>query len=227
MARTVKAPEERRRELLDCAQRLFFERGYDGTSVGDIIATAGVSKGAFYHYFASKEAVVDAIAERLVDQGLELARAADDPHLGAIERLNRLFASSRRLKVDQAPVIRASVAVMFRPENLLLRHRITRATIDRVVPVIAPIIAQGVDEGVIDAPDPEATAEMLLQLGAVVHEALARALAASEEARPRAIADLAQRLAIYEVVFNRALGLPDHTVSLVEPGFAEAVMRAP
>lgn len=67
---------------------------------------------------------------------------------------------------------------------------------------------------------------MLLQLGAVVHDALARALAATDEARANATTALAQRLALYEIVFNRALGLPDHAISLVEPGFAEAVMRS-
>ena len=53
VGRTVMAPEERRRELLECAERLFFARGYDSTSVEEIIGAAGVSKGAFYHYFQS------------------------------------------------------------------------------------------------------------------------------------------------------------------------------
>lgn len=224
MARTVKAPEERRRELLDCAQRLFFERGYDRTSVSDVIAAAGVSKGAFYHYFSSKEELVDALAERLVEAGIERARADDDASLDARARLDRMFASSRRMKVEQAPMIRASVAVMFRPENLRLRHRITAATIERLAPVLAPIIEQGVREGVFATPDPLGTAEMLLQLGVVVHDAIARALAADDAGRERAVAELDRRLSLYEVVFNRALGLADHEVTLVDPGFAAAVV---
>ena len=63
MTRIKKPPEIRTAELLDCAQRLFFERGYDNTTVNDIIAEAGLSKGAFYHYFASK---FDREAERLL-----------------------------------------------------------------------------------------------------------------------------------------------------------------
>ncbi|TIL28812.1 MAG: helix-turn-helix transcriptional regulator, partial [Mesorhizobium sp.] len=49
MPRVIKPPEIRSAELLDCAQRLFFERGYDNTTVNDIIREAGLSKGAFYH----------------------------------------------------------------------------------------------------------------------------------------------------------------------------------
>ena len=48
--------------ILDAAFRLFVERGYDGTSVARILAEVPYSKGAFYHHFASKEAVLDAIA---------------------------------------------------------------------------------------------------------------------------------------------------------------------
>lgn len=228
MARVVKKREERRHELLDCAERLFFERGYDATSVADIIEAAGLSKGAFYHHFASKEQLVDALAERMVDQGLTAARALDDAALPALERLNRFFASSRRMKVEQAPMIRAGVEVMFRPENLLLRHRITRATVTRLAPALAEIIAQGVEEGTFDTPDALGAAEMLLSLGTVVHDALARAFAATdEEERAAATTLLEARLHLYEVVFNRALGLDDHTLVLVEPGFAAAAMRLP
>src|SRR5208283_202867 len=62
--RIVKPPAQRREELLDCAQELFLGLGYDNTTVNDVIARAGVSKGAFYHYFTSKEAMLEALAER-------------------------------------------------------------------------------------------------------------------------------------------------------------------
>ncbi len=54
MPRIVKHPEVRRAEILDCAQALFLARGYDQASLNDVIAEAGLSKGAFYHYFASR-----------------------------------------------------------------------------------------------------------------------------------------------------------------------------
>ena len=70
MAHVKKPPETRIAELLDCAQRLFFERGYDNTTVNDILEAAGLSKGAFYHYFESKEALFSAsFLETLKDRG--------------------------------------------------------------------------------------------------------------------------------------------------------------
>ena len=69
--RIVKPPGQRREELLDCAQALFLARGYDNTTINDVIARAGVSKGAFYHYFTSKEAMLEALAERFARRSLE------------------------------------------------------------------------------------------------------------------------------------------------------------
>lgn len=69
--RVKKHPEIRSGELLDCAQRLFFAHGYNHTTINDIIREAGVSKGAFYHYFPSKEALLEAFAARLARESLE------------------------------------------------------------------------------------------------------------------------------------------------------------
>jgi AcrR family transcriptional regulator len=63
--RVLKAPAVRRAELIDCAQRLFLTRGYERTTINDVIAAAGLSKGAFYHHFRSKEDMLEAIAEQL------------------------------------------------------------------------------------------------------------------------------------------------------------------
>src|SRR5688572_17115475 len=98
VARILKKPEIRSAELLDCAQRLFFERGYDGTTVNDIIREAGVSKGAFYHYFVSKEALLEALSVRMTRDFIDdLQLVLDDRSLDAVARLNAVFAGSRRL----------------------------------------------------------------------------------------------------------------------------------
>src|SRR5438270_698480 len=115
MPRIVKRPEERRNELLDCAQALFFERGYEQTTVNAVIAKAGVSKGAFYHHFASKEEMLEALAARLAHEGLVRVQGVlEDPSLDALSRLNAFLTQSRRMKVEHAPMIRAMFDVIFR-----------------------------------------------------------------------------------------------------------------
>lgn len=225
MVRVVKSPKIRFAELLDCAQRLFFSRGYDNTTVNDIINEAGLSKGAFYHYFDSKSALLEALAVRMAqDCMVELQPILDDPKLGSIGRLNGLFSGSRRLKIEYAPHIRKTFEVIFRPENIVLFHRMDQAVTAVVTPVVAEILRQGAEEGVLDAPDPLAFAEMLMQfrlsLGPVMHGALQQSKAGDIEAAAGA---LEERLRLYGLAIDRVLKLPDGTIEMAEKGFARAL----
>lgn len=228
MVRTIKGPETRFAEILDCAQRLFFSRGYDNTTVNDVIGEAGLSKGAFYHYFDSKAALLDALAVRMARESMtDLQPVLDDPRLDAISRLNALFAGSRRLKIEYAPQIRNSFEVIFRPENIVLFHRMDQAVTAVVTPALTEILRQGNEQGVFDAPDPHAFAEMLLQfrlsLGAVMNTALEQAKAGKADAAAEA---LEARLRFYGMAIDRVLKLPDGTIEMAEEGFARALITA-
>ena len=228
MPRLVKDPEVRRAELLDCARALFFRRGYEDTTVNDIIREAGVSKGAFYHYFPSKEAVLEGVARRLAaDSIAELRQAVDDPSLDGVGRLNAMLAGSRRMKVEMAAEIRAVFDVIFRPENVVLFHRIEQAVTEEALPLIADILRRGMEEGAFAITDPDATAEVLLQLRSSIHTAMGRILSRLEEGDlDAAVAMLDSRLELYGIAFDRILGLPDRTVRIVEPGFSRAFLEA-
>ena len=80
--RVVKGRETRER-LLSTGRELFGERGYDSTSIEAILAGAGIARGALYHHFATKEALFDAVLDRLVaeiaDTAADAARTASDP----------------------------------------------------------------------------------------------------------------------------------------------------
>ena len=164
----------------------------------------------------------------MVDETLaQMASSQGETFHDAVEELNAFLSRSRRLKVSMAPMVRRSLRVIFRPENLTLRHRINAATISKVAPVVAEILERGVGEGVFETPDPLGTAEMLLLIGTGVHDTIARAIEAYEHGSEQAAANqLNGRLQLYEMAFNRVLGLEDDRVSLVEPGFAAAVLSS-
>lgn len=85
--RRAERGENTRRHLVETATRLFAERGYEATPVELVLAEAGVSRGALYHHFASKEALFEAALEgvqtRVAEAVRDAARAAGDP-LGAL-----------------------------------------------------------------------------------------------------------------------------------------------
>ncbi|WP_439499744.1 TetR/AcrR family transcriptional regulator [Bosea sp. (in: a-proteobacteria)] len=226
MPRVVKHPEDRRGELLDCAQALFFERGYEGTTIADIIAKAGVSKGGFYHHYASKEELLEALAARLAQAAVvRVQDILDDDGLDALTRLNAFLARSRQMKLEDAPKLRAAFDVLFRPENIVLYHRVNAASITVMLPVLTRIIAQGKAEGAFDVPDAEAAAEIVLQIGASTHGAVARTImAAGTPEAEAAIEALDARFRFLGIAADRILGLPDGSLTFVEPGFTRAVM---
>jgi AcrR family transcriptional regulator len=79
-----------RDRILDAASRLFSERGFDGTSVAEVLSAAGVRSGSLYHFFPGKEALAEAVLARCADR---LREALLDPaEAAATDPLERVFA---------------------------------------------------------------------------------------------------------------------------------------
>jgi len=94
---------ERKQQLLDCAARLFAERGYDDTRVIDIVRAAGVAKGLFYWYFENKEQLFRELAE---DIRMRLRRSqadAIDPEANPLVRIRQGAEASVRFMAINAP----------------------------------------------------------------------------------------------------------------------------
>jgi len=86
--REVKEHNIRKKEILDKAQALFIKKGYSKTTINDILKAEGIAKGTFYHYFKSKEEVMDALIMRFVSLSAEIIEAkANQPGKNAIEKM--------------------------------------------------------------------------------------------------------------------------------------------
>lgn len=213
--RVIKAPAVRRAEFIDCAQRLFLAKGYERTTINDVIAAAGVSKGAFYHHFRAKEDLLEAIAARFSDQSL--ARAEEvlrDSKLNALERLNALLAMTREWKVEHLPQLRVFATLML-PENAVLYMRIVNAVFAAIAPKFAQIIDQGIREGIFDTLDSHVVADLILSFGngrlAVVADAMASMRSGDADIAAKMIFS---RLKAEEAVIDRVLGVPKGSVQI-------------
>src|SRR3972149_7013405 len=102
MARRVTLDTPTRDRLIQAAMDVFAERGYHGATVDDIVAASETSKGAFYHYFSSKQAVFPSLLDRLVqmvEAGVEQAIGQEAGALAKVEAALRVVlevASARR-----------------------------------------------------------------------------------------------------------------------------------
>jgi len=224
-----KSADVRRGELLAAARALFFTKGYEATTVADIMERAGVSKGGFYHHFTAKDDLLEALGESMAAESVARLRPAlEQDGLDAVARMNAVLADARQLKVKDAAAIRAAFDAVFKPGNIVLYHRLNRAVGKVMVPLFARILWQGKDEGLFRIGDPVTTAEIIIALGTSTHDAVASAIEAAGTPRAdEAIAALDERLHQQGVAIDRILGVPDGTIAFCEPGFARAIMSVP
>ncbi|MFP4378675.1 MAG: TetR/AcrR family transcriptional regulator [Spirochaetales bacterium] len=219
----VKDHDERKTEFLDTAMGLFMQHGYDQTSVNAIIEAVGVSKGAFYHYFKSKEELLDAIAARASEQALSTVDAVvNDSEMDAITKLNEVFARTNSFKAQNRELIIAIAKVFYSDSNVLLRSRLTERSISAFSPIIAAIIRQGVDEGIMEVEHPEETARFVMQIGANVVSEFAKPLTNAKN-DPEAVEKILTIMNVYTTSIERILGIPEGSLELVDASMMKVI----
>jgi AcrR family transcriptional regulator len=225
MARIIKKAEERQTEILDAAQSLFMSRGYDATTVNDLISAVGISKGAFYHHYPSKDDVLRALVWRMAEQGLaEVLPLFERKDLTPIEKLKAFFKDGQQYKKENVAALRSVIEVLFREENLRLRLQSAEQMIEIIVPHLGRILEEGSKLGEFEIEDSEETARLVLNLGSLLHEAFAVALKIAESRRPEAVLLLRKRADSCERAIERLLGIPKHSLTIIDPELIELVL---
>jgi len=216
MARITKNPDERRSELIACAHRLFYSKGYESTSVGDIVDEAGVAKGTFYYYFDSKMALLEALVDELTGQAVALLREiVADEMLPALEKWERAVRVVAAWKAERRAELMAMMHVMQMDENLLLRYSVQTRALQLLSPELAKIIAQGVEEGVFETKFVEESAGITLSIMQSLSDPLYDILLNLDSYDdPGALAR--RKLAAVEAATERVLGAPPGSLSLID-----------
>jgi len=206
----------RREAFLDVAQRLVQTKGYDAMSIQDVLDELEASKGAFYHYFDSKQALLEAVVERFADGSLAtLAPVLNDPHLPAIQKLERVFAGIGRWKAAQKELVLAIIQVWNSDGNAIVREKLRRLSVSRMIPLISTVVKQGVDDGTFHVTSPDETAEVFVALMLGFQERAVDLFIARQagtitfEAVQRAIASLTEAV-------ERILGIPQGSLTLMD-----------
>ena len=159
MARN-KHPEQTVQLILDTATRLFLQKGYDETTLQDIIDATKLSKGAIYHHFVSKEAILIAVVDRMGDfNSAVLAEIRDRKGLTGAEKLRELFRTSMTLSF-QGKILHMLPFLIENPKFMALQMQ---SILGEAAPdYILPILKEGIADGSIRADYPEQLAEVLL-----------------------------------------------------------------
>ncbi|MBL8093847.1 MAG: TetR/AcrR family transcriptional regulator [Anaerolineales bacterium] len=232
MARTVnkEAFARKRSEILDTAQRLIFSKGYQRMTIQDICGALSMSSGAFFHYFASKPAVLAALIER-IQEGVEapLRALVEDPALSALDKLRRFFTTLDQARVGQQAFIAELVQVWFADDNALLRDKVDEALVKRRAPLLTVIIRQGIQEKVFVTPYPAQAAEIILAMARGMSTALTRYMLAAQDdvTRTAAITAVVDTFAAYADAIERVLGASAPFLDRLNPAAVHTWLSAP
>lgn len=159
MTRIVKDPEDRRNEILDAAGELFEKKGYDKTTVNDILDKIGIAKGTFYYYFKSKEEVMDSIVMRFIQIGVEAAKAiAGSKEFNALDKFYKIIAGQNLLTEQNEDILDH----LHQVKNSQMHQKSNVETILQIAPIFADIVRQGIEEGIFETPYPQEIMEFLL-----------------------------------------------------------------
>ncbi len=219
MARTVNPQKHaiRRDAFVDAALRLIQTKGYEQMSIQDLLDELGASRGAFYHYFDSKAALLDAAMERLLETGTAIAReVAADPGVSATEKFGAVFTNIASWKNARRELILKLLQIWFSDENAVVREKLRRGLAEQMTPVLAQIIRQGWQEGVFTVASAEDAARVVVALLSGTQEIAAELyLARVQDAVP--IEAVERTLAALATAYERILGAPPGSLRIVDP----------
>lgn len=157
--RIVKEAAERRDEILDVAERLFCTNGYDNTSTNDILAEIGIARGTLYYHFKSKEDILDAMIDRILDEIIRKAKnIALNESMPVLERLTKTVLAAN-VDTKTGDMILEQV---HKPQNALMHAKMQEKLLSQLVPLFVKIIEDGIAQNLMQTDYPEDTIQMLL-----------------------------------------------------------------
>lgn len=165
--RIVKEAEERKNEILDVASDLFVSKGYDSTSMNDIIEKVGIAKGTLYYHFKSKEDILDAIIQRICRHMMGSARdVVADKEISVLERLAKTMLA---LNVN-SEIGQEAIEQMHKPQNVLMHKKMQVCLLEGIVPILTDLILEGIEEGIFKTKFPKEAVEMIMVYVTVIFD---------------------------------------------------------
>lgn len=217
MARTVRVDEynAKRNEILDAALRLIGTLGYEQMTIKDLLDELGISRGALYHYFDTKQSVLEALVDRMSAQAIQALRPiVEDPELSAIDKLRRYFEVSGQVKDRNRETVLTVSSTWYGDSNALIRQKVATGSLQVTAPsIIEPIIRQGVEEGAFSARHPAQVAKVVMGIAVVIGDEIVEALQRDSDAT--GMAELESLLFTYFDAIERILGAPEGSLSVV------------
>ena len=180
----------RQEQILAAARKVFKEKGYDGTTIADIVKEAGVAQGTFYLYFSSKRDAFLALSQQLDQAAAMTVSGAYDPALTFEERLRALTKAGFECGKRNADLVRL---VHFGADSMPIDVQAEFLKKSPQIGTLTQVFEQAIEAGDMEPMDPEITARLIWGM---VKNAFVEAFVLGDERDAQRLEDGVARLII-------------------------------
>lgn len=213
----IQAATKKRQEILAAFQRLIYTQGYEHVSVQDILGATNMSKGAFYHYFDSKHAMLEALLEMWLQHGEAIiAPIVQKEDMAATDKLSRVFIDSGKWKVEHGKEVFAVFSAWYRSENDIIRYRVRNAGTRRYRPYFEKIIQEGIDQGCFAVGDAASAATIVFTVVTDLSDAIAQLILNKHVDADTKGNYIKHQIHEYTAAVERVLGAPAGSIALID-----------
>ena len=154
-----KYPEETREKVIDAGFRTFQEKGYEASTILDIVANMeGLTRGAFYHHFKSKEELLSAICERIFYYNNPFEKVRTEKNLNGMEKLRKSLKINMAAQHTDFAILYTSGKELYKSPQFFMWQTEFNAELSRKY--VQPFIEEGIEDGSIKEQDPQILAEL-------------------------------------------------------------------
>ena len=161
MKRIVKKPDERKKEIIQAARELFQVKEYDKMTMRDLMDKLNIAKGTIYHYFSSKEDLLEAVVEDLIDEELKrktrLMESTQCRGLNALEKFRVLVTTDTMAEENEQ-----LLENLHHPGNTIMHTRQLGRYLLKLAPVFAAVFEEGCEQKIFKTDHPLECAEFIL-----------------------------------------------------------------
>lgn len=208
--------EAKKQAILDVSQRLFYQKGFEQTSVQDVLDVLQCSKGSFYHHFESKHSVLETLCAQRAQRAQEQAHKAVSKAENSLERLNLLCYYAMPLRRGEEQFMTLLLPMAVTHEGITLRVQYEQALAQAFAGDMQEALDQGVKDGLLHLAQPDGMEEVLMNLLNQCWNRVAQLLMALRgQQAPLEAAELLPCLSLYRFCFERLTDAPYGSINII------------
>jgi AcrR family transcriptional regulator len=211
----------KKNEILDCAQRMIYTKGYEDMSIQDIVNELGISKGAFFHYYPSKSALLEAMLERTNELGMAVVTPiVDDSTIPPAQKLERIIQASMQWKSGQKAYLMAILKAWYSDENALVRQKMIMTSTINLGELLKRVFLEGIKQGVFHTDYPEMAGKIVYALMTQMSDSLGHILLHVNSDPPENEKDMIKAMELiicsYTDAIEKILGVESGSIHLID-----------